>query len=64
MFEKGRIVTLDGRLGVVVLVGEELDEDMGDHTGVWFGDVEGGRPVVFTVPTEYLAAGPRPVMEH
>jgi hypothetical protein len=61
---KGDVVTLNKRVGVVVFVGNELGPDMEDHTGVWFGDTAKGKPVVCTVPTEYLAKGPEPTLKH
>lgn len=64
MFQKGEIVTVNHRVGVVVFTGMELEGDMDDHTGVWFGTLDDGKPEVVTVPTEYIAAGPRPVLKH
>lgn len=64
MFEKGRIVTVNDRVGVVVLTGKELVGDMDDHTGVWFGILDEGKPEVITIPTEYLTAGPPPLLKH
>ena len=64
MFEKGAVVTINGRVGVVVLTGNELSEALADHTAVWFGDVDDGVPEVWTIPTEYLSEGPRPVFRH
>ena len=64
MFEKGRIVAVDAQVGVVVLTGSELGADMDDHTGVWFGTFHDGQPEVMTIPTEYLVAGPPPLVKH
>ncbi len=64
LIQPGQIVTINGQVGVVVLTGKELDDDMDDHTGVWFGTTDGGLPKVFTIPTEYLAAGPLPILKH
>jgi hypothetical protein len=64
MFQKGEIVTLNHQVGVVVLTGEELEGDLDDHTGVWFGTLEDSKPEVITIPTEYLAPGPRPILKH
>jgi hypothetical protein len=64
MFTKGEFVTINNQTGVVVLTGPELGSDLEDHTGVWFGIFEHGRPEIWTIPTEYLAEGPEPVMKH
>lgn len=64
MFKKGDFVTINNRVGVVVMTGEDLPGDMGDHTGVWFGTYEEGIAEVWTIPTEYLSPGPEPVMKH
>jgi hypothetical protein len=64
MFKKGDFVTIDNKLAIVVMIGEELPGDMEDHTGVWFGTFEKGIPEVRTIPTEYLIAGPEPVLKH
>lgn len=64
MIEKGRIVTVNGRVGVVVFTGKELEGEMDDHTGVWFGTLDSGQPEVITIPTEYLVAGPDPILRH
>jgi hypothetical protein len=64
MFKKGDFVTINKKVGVVVMTGEELPSDMEDHTGVWFGMVEKEVPEVWTIPTEYLATGTEPVMKH
>ena len=64
MVGKGDIVTINNRVGVVVATGQELGGELEDHTGVWFGSFDGEYPVVWTIPTEYVAAGPKPVFEH
>jgi len=64
MVEKGDFVMVDTQVGVVVTTGQELGGDLNDHTGVWFGSFEKGHPEVWTIPTEYLAPGPKPVFKH
>ena len=68
MFERGEIVTVDNRIGVVVRTGRDLCEEAGrdldDHTGVWFGTMHEGLPEVRTIPTEYLSKGPAPNFKH
>ena len=64
MFQKGAFVTINGEVGIVVMTGDELPGDMGDHSGVWFGRCEQGIPEVRTIPTEYLEQGPAPVLRH
>jgi hypothetical protein len=64
MLKKGDFVIINKDIGVVVVTGEELGGDLEDHTGVWFGTYEKGVPEVWTIPTEYLATGPEPVMKH
>ena len=64
MFEKGRIVAVNDRVGVVVLTGKELEGDLEDHTGVWFGTLDDGKAEVITIPTEHLTAGPPPLLKH
>ncbi len=68
MFEKGTIVTINNRIGVVVRTGKDLSEGTGheldDHTGIWFGTMVGGIPEVWTIPTEYLSKGPEPKFKH
>ena len=61
---KGDFVVINGETGVVVLTGDELGGDLGDHTAVWFGTLDNGRPEVWTVPTEYLQRGGVPVQRH
>ena len=61
---KGEIVSVGGKVGVVVLTGKDLDGDLEDHTGVWFGSLENGRPEVWTIPTEYLSKGSEPIFKH
>ena len=64
MFTNGEIVTINKKVGVVVLTGQDMGGDLEDHTGVWFGGFEDGKPEVWTIPTEYLASGPEPVLKH
>ncbi len=68
MIEKGTIVIVADRVGVVVRTGEELCKETGadldDHSGIWFGSLDGGIPVVRTIPSEYIQDGPRPLFEH
>lgn len=68
MFERGAIVIVNNRIGVVVRSGHELCEEVGDdlddHTGVWFGTMDSGTPEVWTIPTEYLSEGPEPKFTH
>ena len=58
------VVIINKQIGVVVLTGEELGEDLDDHAGVWFGTNEDGIPEVWTIPTESLSRGPHPVLKH
>jgi hypothetical protein len=62
--QKGDLVKIGTQVGVVVATGQELEGDLNDHTGVWFGSFEKGRPEVWTIPTEYLTSGPKPVFKH
>jgi hypothetical protein len=55
MFDKGDFVILDGRIGVVTTLGPEIPGDAEDHSGVWFGEMQDGAPIVWVIPTEYLA---------
>ena len=64
MFEKGDFVTINKRVGVVVMTGKELPDAMADHIGVWFGTYEHDVPEVWTIPTEYLGKGSEPVLKH
>jgi hypothetical protein len=64
MFHKGDFVTINQDVGIVVMTGDELPGDMGDHTGVWFGRCEERVPEVRTIPTEYLEPGPTPALKH
>lgn len=64
MFQKGDFVSVNREVGVVVKTGEELPGDMGDHTGVWFGECVDGVPEARTIPTEYLEAIPRAMWKH
>ena len=64
MLKKGDFVSINNEIGVVVLTGDDLPTEMGDHTGVWFGTFENGVPEVWTIPTECLATGPSPAMKH
>lgn len=69
MFDRGSIVLLGSRVGIVAFTGDELRKEqpgcqLEDHTGVWFGSVEEGGPDVRTVPTELLRPGPSPVFKH
>ena len=64
MLKKGDFVEINKDIGVVVMTGEDLGDDLEDHTGVWFGTYQEGVPEIWTIPTEYLAKGPEPVMKH
>jgi hypothetical protein len=64
MFGKSEFVTINNQTGVVVRAGQELAGALKDHTGVWFGTYENGRPEVWTIPTEYLSSGPQSVWKH
>ena len=64
MLVKGDIVTINDRVGVIVLSGEDLGVEFEDHSGVWFGDAENGIPEVWTIPTEYLSKCPQPNLKH
>jgi hypothetical protein len=64
MFERGAIVGIDHRIGVVVLTGKELGGDLMDHTGVWSGTIVVGIPEVWTIPNAYLSRGPQPTLKH
>jgi hypothetical protein len=60
-FKRGDFVQLDGRLGVFVLAEDEAGVPE-NHLGVWFGDSI--QPEVWTIPTEYFAAAPIPIIKH
>jgi hypothetical protein len=64
VLRKGDFVKLSDDIGVVVKTGEELEGDLADHTGVWFGTYTKGSPEVWTVPTELLEEAPEPVVKH
>jgi hypothetical protein len=64
MHQKGEFVTLNGRTGIVVLTGTELGEGLIDHIGIWFGDMENNRPVLWTIPSDYLVKSSPPVLKH
>lgn len=64
MFHRGEFVVINNDIGIVVRVGEELGNDAEDHTAVWFGTCENGKPEVWTIPTEYLKKGPQSVLRH
>jgi hypothetical protein len=64
MFKKGDFVNINKQVAVIVMTGAELRGDLEDHTGVWFGTYAQGVPEVYTIPTEYLAKGPEPVLRH
>ena len=64
MFCKGDFVTINEKVGIVVLTGDALGLDMADHVGVWFGDLKGGVPEVWTIPLEYISKGPQPELKH
>ena len=64
MFKKGDFVTINNKIGIVVMTGEQLPGEMKDHTAVWFGAFEKEVPEVLTIPTDYLATGPEPMMKH
>ena len=61
---KGEIVSINNKVGVIVLTGKQLGGDLEDHVGVWFGNSADGVPEVWTVPTECLTPGPRPALKH
>ena len=53
------IIRYNGRPCVVVKTGQQLTDDQPgsdllDHVGVWFGEVEDGKPVIYTIPAEYV----------
>lgn len=56
-----KFVRHNGQLGIIVKSGNELtadifDSDLDDHLGLWFGEAdEAGRPIVYTIPAEYVA---------
>ena len=50
MFQRGQIVTVNHRVGIVVFTGMELEGNLDDHTGVWFGTLDDGKPEV--VPSQ------------
>jgi hypothetical protein len=64
MVKKGDFVQINKQVGVVVMIGQEMGGDLENHTGIWFGTYENGAPEVWTIPTEYLAEGPAPVLQH
>ena len=53
------MILYNGRPCVVVKTGQQLTDeqpgsDLLDHVGVWFGEVEGGKPIVYTIPADYV----------
>ena len=64
MFKAGDFVILNNRVGVVTRTGNDLGEQMEDHTEVWFGTFDKGLPEVFSIPTEYISVGPQAVKKH
>jgi hypothetical protein len=64
MFQRGDFIILNSDVGVVVMNGVEMEGDLDDHTMVWFGEIENGLPVTYTVPTDYLKVGPAPEVRH
>ena len=77
-WERGDLVELDGRLGVVVAIGgggigDDHPDVPEDHIAVWFGDSQGDRksrsgadnhPEIWTVPAERFVAAAPPVWKH
>ena len=70
---RGDLVTLDGRLAVVV--GVEGDPDVPEeHVAIWYGGPNTAQssgagsgdaaPVVYTVPEEYCKRAPSPELRH
>jgi len=63
--EVGQFVFLDGSgVGTVIRLpnGCEIPDD---HAGVWFGTLDNdGRPIVCTIPIEYLRDGPSSTFQH
>lgn len=55
-----RFVRYNGQIAAVVSSGPELTaqhpgSDLDDHLGLWFGETsETGRPIVYTIPAEYV----------
>ena len=64
MLNKGEFVVINNDIGLVAFTGEELEGDLADHTGVWFGHLENRRPVIYTIPTDHLVKGPKPEFRH
>ncbi|TWU19742.1 hypothetical protein [Allorhodopirellula heiligendammensis] len=64
-FAIGQFVHLDGSgVGVVVMLPDDTEVPDG-HIGVWFGTTtETGRPVICTVPIEYIEPTPDPIVQH
>lgn len=62
--KKAQFVMLDAkRIGIIV--GTELDANVpDDHVAIWFGNMENGKPEVWTVPAEYCKRAPDPVYKH
>ncbi len=64
-YQVGQFVFLDhSGVGIVARLsdGESVREE---HIGVWFGTFdEDGAPIICTVPAEYFAAAPNPVIRH
>ena len=64
-FEVGQFEFLDGSgVGTVIYL-PNCFEVPNDHVGVWFGTLDNdGRPIVCTIPIEYLRSGPKPTFQH
>ena len=64
-FKVGQFVFLDGSGVGTVIYSPNGFEVPDDHVGVWFGTLDkDGRPVVCTIPIEYLRNGPSPSFQH
>jgi hypothetical protein len=72
-FNRGDFVEVDGALGVVVgVAGEQQVPE--EHLAIWFGvdkpssaaqEEHGvGCPEVWTIPQEYVQAGPNAIVHH
>ncbi|QDT52385.1 hypothetical protein Pan44_03950 [Caulifigura coniformis] len=57
----GDFATINGQLGIVTQLGPLVLGGARDSAAIWFGDVNGGEPIVFTVPAEYLTKSDRPI---
>jgi hypothetical protein len=72
-WRRGDLVELDGLLAVIVGLQDEPGVPE-DHVALWLGEPQGERlsrggsgglrPVVYTVPTDYICPALKPDMRH